>query len=63
RALAAAATGVGAIAVVHVNDPLFWIAADMGKLSPARALLLITGGSAVVAAAAMIALLGLRLVL
>ncbi|MBS0547755.1 MAG: GntP family permease [Proteobacteria bacterium] len=63
RALAAAATGVGAMAVVHVNDPLFWIAADMGKLSPARALLLITGGSAVVAAAAMIALLGLRLVL
>ncbi len=63
RALAAAATGVGAIAVVHFNDPLFWIAADMAKLSPARALGLITVGSAVVALAAMIALLGLRLVL
>ena len=63
RALAAAATGVGAIAVVHMNDPLFWIAADMAKLSPARALRLITVGSAAVALAAMVALMGLRLVL
>jgi GntP family gluconate:H+ symporter len=63
RALAAAAVGAGSIAVVHLNDPLFWIAADMAKLSPTRALGLITVGSAVISMAVMIALLGLRLVL
>jgi len=63
RALAAAAVGAGSIAVVHLNDPIFWIAADMAKLSPTRALGLITVGSAAISSAVMIALLGLRLVL
>jgi GntP family gluconate:H+ symporter len=63
RALAAAAVGAGSIAVVHLNDPIFWIAAEMAKLSPTRALGLITVGSAAISSAVMIALLGLRLVL
>jgi GntP family gluconate:H+ symporter len=63
RALAAAAVGAGSIAVVHVNDPLFWIAADMARLSPARALGLVTGGSAALSLALLAALLALRLVL
>jgi GntP family gluconate:H+ symporter len=63
RALAAAAAAAGSIALVHVNDPLFWIAASMGKLSPLRALGLITLGSAVVSITALIALMALRLVL
>jgi GntP family gluconate:H+ symporter len=63
RALAAAAVGAGSIAVVHMNDPLFWIAADMGKLSPTRALGLITVGSAILSLLTLFALLGLRLIL
>jgi GntP family gluconate:H+ symporter len=63
RALAAAAVGAGSIAVVHLNDPVFWIAADMAKLSPTRTLGLITVGSAAISMAVMIALLALRLVL
>jgi GntP family gluconate:H+ symporter len=63
RALAAAATAAGSIALVHVNDPLFWIAASVGKLSPLRALGLITIGSAVVSVTALIALLALKFVL
>ena len=45
------------------NDPLFWIAASVGKLSPLRALGLITVGSGVVSVAALILLLAIRLVL
>ena len=52
RALAAAATGAGAIAICHVNDPFFWIAADMAKLPPGRALGLVSLGSLLVAIAA-----------
>jgi GntP family gluconate:H+ symporter len=63
RALAAAATAAGSIALVHVNDPLFWIAASVGKLSPARALGLITLGSGAIAAAALVVLVAIRLVL
>lgn len=63
RALAAAAVGAGSIAVVHLNDPLFWIAAHMAKLSPARALGLITAGSAAISLAALGTLVVLRLVL
>ncbi len=63
RALAAAAAAAGSIAVVHVNDPLFWIAASIGKLSPLRALGLITLGSTAISLAALTALMGLRLVL
>ena len=63
RALAAAATAAGSIALVHVNDPLFWIAASIGKLSPLRALGLITLGSGALSIAALIALMALRFVL
>jgi GntP family gluconate:H+ symporter len=63
RALAAAAVGAGSMAVVHLNDPVFWIAADMAKLTPARALGLIGAGSAVTSIALLVALMALRLVL
>jgi len=63
RALAAAAAAAGSIALVHVNDPLFWIAASIGKLSPLRALGLITLGSGAISITALIALMALRLVL
>lgn len=63
RALAAAAAGIGSVAVVHFNDPLFWIAADMAKLPPARALRWITLGSVAVSILAMAILLALKLVL
>ena len=35
RVLAAAAAGAGSMAICHVNDPFFWIAASMARLSPA----------------------------
>jgi GntP family gluconate:H+ symporter len=60
RALAAAAVGAGSMAVCHVNDPFFWIAASMGKLSPGRALLVISAGSAVMAAGALVVIAALR---
>jgi gluconate:H+ symporter, GntP family len=53
RALAAAATGAGSIAICHVNDPFFWIAASMTRLPPGRALLVISLGSLLVAIAAL----------
>lgn len=59
--LAAAAVGAGSIAVCHVNDPLFWIAASMARLSTGRALLLVSGGSAVVALGALLLLWLVRL--
>ena len=61
HALAAAAVGAGSISVVHLNDPLFWIAADMAKLSPGRALGLVTVGSAAISIAVLIMLMALRL--
>jgi gluconate:H+ symporter, GntP family len=53
RALAAASVGAGSIAICHVNDPLFWIAADMAGLTPARGLRLVSLGSLAVAVAAL----------
>jgi gluconate:H+ symporter, GntP family len=61
RALTAAAVGAGSIAVVHLNDPVFWIAADMARLPPARALGLITVGSAAISVGVLILLMALRL--
>jgi GntP family gluconate:H+ symporter len=63
RAIAAAATGAGSIAICHVNDPFFWIAAHMGGLSPVRALRTISLGSLVVSLAALLVLFGLSRVL
>jgi GntP family gluconate:H+ symporter len=53
RALAAAAVGAGSIAICHVNDPFFWIAASMTRLPPGRALVVISLGSLLVAVAAL----------
>lgn len=61
RVLAASAVGAGSIAVCHVNDPLFWIAAHMARLSTGRALLLVSVGSAVVALGALLLLSLVRL--
>jgi GntP family gluconate:H+ symporter len=63
RALAAAAVGAGSIAICHVNDPFFWIAAHMGGLTLAQALRAISLGSLAVGVAALglIAALGVVL--
>ena len=60
RALAAAAVGAGSIAICHVNDPFFWIAAAMAKLSPGRALYVISLGSLVMAVSALVVLSAVR---
>jgi GntP family gluconate:H+ symporter len=60
RALAAAAVGAGAIAICHVNDPLFWIAASMARLSPGRGLLVISLGSMVMAVGALVVLAAIK---
>ena len=63
RAIAAAAIGAGSIAICHLNDPFFWIAAHMGGLSPGKALRTISLGSAIVALTALLLLFGLSRVL
>ncbi len=60
RAIATAAVGAGSMAVCHVNDPFFWIAAHMGRLSPGRALYVISLGSAVMAIGALIVIATIR---
>lgn len=60
RALAAAAVGAGSMAICHVNDPFFWIATSMGRLSPGRALYVISLGSAVMAIGALVVLAAVR---
>jgi len=60
RTLAAAAVGAGSMAICHVNDPFFWIAAAMARLSPGRALYVISLGSVVMAVGALIVLAALR---
>lgn len=60
RAIAAAAVGAGSMAVCHVNDPFFWIAAHMGRLPPGRALRIISLGSVVMAAGALVVIAALR---
>ncbi len=60
RAIAAAATGAGSIAICHVNDPFFWIAAHMGGLSPGKALRVISLGSLIAALVALILLAAIR---
>jgi GntP family gluconate:H+ symporter len=56
RALAAAATAAGSMAICHVNDPFFWIAASMGRLSPGRALWIVSLGSLAMALGALVVL-------
>lgn len=60
RAIAAAAVGAGSMAICHVNDPFFWIAAHMGKLSPGRALYVVSLGSAAMAIGALVVIAGVR---
>jgi gluconate:H+ symporter, GntP family len=60
RTLAAAAVGAGSMAICHVNDPFFWIAAAMARLSPGRALYVISLGSVVMAVGALVVLAALR---
>lgn len=60
RAIAAAAVGAGSMAVCHVNDPFFWIAAHMGRLSPGRALYIVSLGSVVMAVGALIVIAAIR---
>jgi len=61
RTLAAAAAGAGSIAVTHLNDPLFWIAAYVSGLSIRRALLAVSLGSTAIAVTALAFLLIVRL--
>jgi GntP family gluconate:H+ symporter len=60
RVLAALSAGAGSIAICHVNDPFFWIAAAMARLSPGRALAVVSLGSAAMALAALIVLAAVR---
>ena len=60
RALAAAAVGAGSMAICHVNDPFFWIAASMARLSPGRALYVISLGSLLMAVGALVVLAAVR---
>jgi gluconate:H+ symporter, GntP family len=56
RMLAATAVGAGSMAICHVNDPFFWIAAAMARLSPGRALYVISLGSVVMAVGVLVVL-------
>jgi len=60
RTLAAAAVGAGSMAICHVNDPFFWIAAAMARLSPGRALYVISLGSVVMAVGALVVLAAIK---
>lgn len=60
RSLAAAAVGAGSMAICHVNDPFFWIAASMARLSPGRALYVISLGSLLMAVGALVVLAAVR---
>jgi H+/gluconate symporter-like permease len=56
HALAAAAIGAGTL-IVHINDPSFWLVADMAELTPAQTLALHTLGTLMQAATAIALLL------
>ena len=60
RTLATAAVGAGSMAICHVNDPFFWIAAAMARLSPGRALYVISLGSVVMAVGALVVLAAIK---
>lgn len=63
RALAAASVGAGSIAICHINDPFFWIAAHIAKLPPLGALRVIALGSLAVSVTALLLLSAVRLAL
>jgi GntP family gluconate:H+ symporter len=60
RVLASLAVGAGSMAICHVNDPFFWIAAATARLSPGRALAIISLGSLVMAVGVLIVLAVLK---
>jgi GntP family gluconate:H+ symporter len=45
KVLATLAIGAGAMTASHVNDDFFWVAANSARLSPWRAVAMITGGT------------------
>lgn len=63
RALAVAAIGAGSMTVSHINDAHFWLTAHAQRLTPARTLLALSGGTAVQGILAIVMLLILRAVL
>ncbi|MGE0423946.1 MAG: GntP family permease [Reyranellaceae bacterium] len=63
RALAVAAVGAGAMTVSHINDPHFWLTAHAQRLTPSRALIALSGGTAVQGVLAAAILLALTAVL
>lgn len=63
RALAVAAVGAGAMTASHVNDPHFWLTAHAQRLTPSRALITLSGGTAVQGLVAIAILLVLSMVL
>ena len=63
RALAVAAVGAGAMTVSHINDPHFWLTAHAQRLTPFRALISLSGGTAVQGVLAIAILLILSAVL
>jgi GntP family gluconate:H+ symporter len=60
RSLAAAAIGAGSMAICHINDPFFWIAASLARLTPSRALLVVSLGSLVMAVGALVMLAAVK---
>jgi GntP family gluconate:H+ symporter len=60
RMLAATAVGAGSMAICHVNDPFFWIATAMARLSPGRALYVISLGSVVMAVGVLVVLAAVK---
>lgn len=57
RALAALAVGAGAMAVSHINDGLFWLVADAGRMRAGPTLARFSLGTLIQAVAALAALL------
>ncbi|WP_442757531.1 GntT/GntP/DsdX family permease, partial [Pseudomonas sp. PM2] len=61
RAFAALAIGAGAMTGSHINDGLFWLVADAARLRPGAVLARFSFGTALQGAAALAALILLRL--
>lgn len=62
RALAALAIGAGAMSGAHLTDGLFWLVAQMGRLSPAATVARFSLGTLAQGLAALMALIVLRLI-
>jgi GntP family gluconate:H+ symporter len=60
RTLAVLAVGAGAMCGSHINDGFFWLVADAARVRPARALVLVTGGTVLQGAGALAVLAAIR---